>query len=371
MTAGRDGPLTTMRREPIVTVHGTFVVHRFHNWSTGAQPLAITRGDVTGAAPVTARVHSSCFTSEGLGACDCDCAEQLDAALEQIADAERGVLFYLMQEGRGAGFVAKALDRMLVQASGNRLTTFDAYAQLGLPPDLRTYSEVAGMSRLLGIEAPLRLLSNNPEKACALQDAGTVIAETAPLQIEPSAYSQHYLAAKQRAGHLLISRADVAPVFPPESVPLLDATPLANASHLVRVAAYLLPIGRDATAWFRLHVYLDAISHGVRIVLTYGDTGGRRVLVRIQREQLLDHFGLVRPRFRKRWDDAVARMVAHGHGIVVIAEATDTLRDDVLAPLLHTHLGDREGVILALSVDEAGDTAQLDRVLVPAAIRAA
>ena len=45
------------------------------------------------------------------------------------------MVFYLLQEGRGVGFVAKARDRMMVQASHDRVTTFDAYARMGLGGD--------------------------------------------------------------------------------------------------------------------------------------------------------------------------------------------------------------------------------------------
>jgi len=81
--------------------------------------LAVARGDLRAPEPLLARVHSSCVTSESYGSRDCDCAEQLDAALAHVARAGRGVVFYLMQEGRGAGFTAKARDRMIVQASRN------------------------------------------------------------------------------------------------------------------------------------------------------------------------------------------------------------------------------------------------------------
>src|SRR6185436_1559805 len=111
-------------------------------------------GAVGAPAPLLARVHSSCVTSEAYGACDCDCAEQLAASLAEIAGAGRGVLFYLMQEGRGAGFAAKARDRMLVQTSRHRLTTFEAYARMGLDHDCRRYEEVGDLCRLLGVRAP-------------------------------------------------------------------------------------------------------------------------------------------------------------------------------------------------------------------------
>ena len=137
MTLARDGLLVSLGREDLATRHGDFVVHRFHNCTSGSPALAVTFGDVGGTAALRARVHSSCVTSEAFGACDCDCAEQLDGALAHIASHGRGVLFYLTQEGRGAGFVAKALDRMLVQASPAPLTTFEAYERLRAERDER------------------------------------------------------------------------------------------------------------------------------------------------------------------------------------------------------------------------------------------
>jgi len=128
MSSRLDGTLLAVDARPLSTPHGRFRAHRFHDLATERPVLALAYGTITGREPVLARVHSSCVTSEVYGACDCDCAEQLDAALAHVARRGRGVLFYLMQEGRGAGFVAKALDRMLVQASGHRLTTFDAWS---------------------------------------------------------------------------------------------------------------------------------------------------------------------------------------------------------------------------------------------------
>jgi GTP cyclohydrolase II len=350
---GRDGTLVAVGREPLATRHGEFVVHRFHNCTTGAAALAVTRGDVAGPEPLAARVHSSCVTSEAFGACDCDCAEQLDAALAHVASRGRGVLFYLMQEGRGAGFVAKALDRMLVQASATRLTTFEAYARLGLPDDQRTYGEVAAMARLLGVAAPLRLLSNNPDKVAALRAAGAAVDGTEPLRIRASAYSQHYLDAKARAGHTVASTAGIDPAALPEPVVVIEPEALATAPRFVRLAAYLLPVGGAEAAWFRLHVYLDTTARRERVVLVRG-TGGDEVLVRVQRETLLDRFDPCEPRFRRRWHEAVARIVAHGRGVVLFADAGEDLRE-VAGPLLRAHVEGRRGVVLGLDADEQGD----------------
>ena len=305
MTAGRDGTLVAVGREALATRHGEFVVHRFHDCTSGVPAFAVTCGDPAAPEPLLARVHSSCITSEAYGGRDCDCAEQLDAALAHMAGRGRGALFYLVQEGRGAGFVAKALDRMLVQASGNRLTTFDAYAALGIVADQRTYRAVPAMARLLGVTAPLQLLSNNPDKVAALRDAGAVVEGTEPLRIPPSAYSRHYLDAKSRAGHTLAATTGIDPARLPEPVEMLGPQALSTAPDVVRLASYLLPVGGDRPAWFRLHVHLETASGRERVVLTHG-AGGDDVLVRLQRETLLDRLPQRAPRFRPAWDDAAA-----------------------------------------------------------------
>src|SRR5215475_2979141 len=254
-----DGSLLALDERPLDTVHGRFRAHRFHNLSTGQPAVAVATGDITGRSPLLARVHSSCITSEVYGACDCDCAEQLDAALAAVAAAGRGVLFYLTQEGRGAGFAAKARDRMLVQASGHRLTTFEAYDRLGLGHDQRRYDEVAAACRLLGVTAPLRVLTNNPEKLGALRAAGITVAGHRRLTVGASPFSAHYLAAKSRSGHLLAAGSGVAADLP-ERVTALRPRPVRGAPRFLELASYLLPLGAPAPAWFRLHLYLDVVE---------------------------------------------------------------------------------------------------------------
>src|SRR5215470_19046660 len=133
------GSLLEARSGSLETEHGLFQAHWFQNLSTRRPALVLTQGDVATGAPLLARVHSSCVTSESLAGCDCDCAAQLDASLARIAAEGRGALFYLLQEGRGAGLAAKARDRMIVQASGHQITTFEAYDLMGLGRDQRRY----------------------------------------------------------------------------------------------------------------------------------------------------------------------------------------------------------------------------------------
>lgn len=248
------------------TAHGPFAVHFFRDLAHARTSMAVALGDLTGAAPVLARVHSSCVTSECLGACDCDCAEQLDAALAAIARTGRGLLFYLVQEGRGAGLAAKARDRMLVQASRNRLTTFEAYSEMGLPADLRTYQEVASITRLLGVRAPLRLLTNNPEKAQAvaraLAEDKIEVCGTRPIHGLESPFNTHYLEAKARSGHRLGGVRRTLGALPPDPVIVEPPMPATDAPHLVSTARYWLPVSLESHASRAVHA-LDPEDAGV------------------------------------------------------------------------------------------------------------
>lgn len=271
----------------LTTRYGDFVVHFFRDLAREQTAMAIVCGELDGSSPVLARVHSSCLTSECLMGRDCDCAEQLDGALATMARAGEGVLFYLMQEGRGAGLTAKARDRMIVQASGNRLTTFEAYAEMGLPSDLRRYEAVAPMSRLLGIRAPLHLLTNNPEKAAAvakaLADEGIEVCRTEPIQGPTSAFNTDYLSAKHDSGHALNRPDQIEGALPPVRVRILPPVVLPGEPNRILTASYFLPValpaspGRDGfdvdIDWFRLSVIFDCTTARESIVLAHPLSG--------------------------------------------------------------------------------------------------
>lgn len=329
------GTLLHAGTRTVATRHGDFTVHVCQDLTRRTYAMVIGRGDLGSAAPLLARVHSSCVTSETYGGCDCDCCEQLDAALAAIAAAGRGVVFYLDQEGRGAGFVAKVRDRMLVQASRGRLDTFEAYSRLGLAADLRSYEAVAAARTLLGITAPLTLLTNNPEKLALLTALGVPLAGSAGLALPPSAYNRHYLAAKAEAGHRLAPTAGPQ-AEPPGAVEVVAPRALDDTPSLVRIGAYWLPIrARAGTApaphWFRLHAYAD-LRHGrERVVLTYGDEAATPVLLRFQREALLERIpGRTRGLEHGRWSATVEAVVAHGSGVAVM------LADESCATVLGT-----------------------------------
>ncbi len=218
--------------------------------------------------------------------CDCDCAEQLDGALARIAGAGRGVLVYLMQEGRGAGLSAKARDRMLVQASGSRLNTFDAYAEMGLPSDLRRYDAVASMFAMLGVRGPLRLLTNNPEKlaavARALAPEKIEIEGTEPVAGRLSIWNRDYLRAKRSSGHSLERPGHAPGERPPERVHAFDPVAHEREPDRLVTASYFIPIalpkavgqaGADASVeWFRSSVLVERGSGRESIVLSRAET---------------------------------------------------------------------------------------------------
>jgi GTP cyclohydrolase II len=256
--------LETTERRALATRHGPFELRRFRRRDGGQEALALVRGEVGGAAPLLARVHSSCVTSEFLGALDCDCAEQLGLALAEIAAAGRGVLLYLLQEGRGAGLLAKARDRMMVQAHGERISTFDAFDRMGLPRDRRSYDEVPALLAALGVDAPLRLLTHNPEKARRLAAAGVRIVETLALPPANSPWNAHYLAAKAEEGHALRVAAGGRARLP-ERVDWFEPHALAELPRFVRAARYLLPVAE--AGWLRAQLYWDRETARERLVL--------------------------------------------------------------------------------------------------------
>jgi GTP cyclohydrolase II len=165
---------------------------------TSEEHVAMVLGDVRGADVLT-RVHSSCFTGEVLGSLRCDCRAQLDAALDRIGREGRGVVVYLVQEGRGIGLGNKIRAYQLQDAGAD---TVDANLQLGFDADLRSYDLAAGILRDLGVTS-VRLMTNNPQKLSGLENAGVVIDAHESHWVSSTEHSASYLAAKRaKLGHL-------------------------------------------------------------------------------------------------------------------------------------------------------------------------
>jgi GTP cyclohydrolase II len=148
---------------------------------------------------VLARVHSECWTGEVLRSKKCDCLEQLDAAMREIARAGSGVVVYLRQEGRGIGLGNKIRAYALQEQGAD---TVEANRLLGFDDDARSYDVAAAMLRDLGV-VRVALLTNNPRKVDGLAAHGLVV-ERKPHSVAPNEHNADYLAVKaKKMGHAL------------------------------------------------------------------------------------------------------------------------------------------------------------------------
>lgn len=151
--------------------------------------------------PVLVRAHSECLTGDIFHSCLCDCGPQLHHAMDQVAQAGKGVILYMRQEGRGIGLLAKLKAYKLQQEEG--LDTVEANKRLGFGPDLRHYGIGAQILADLGVRQ-IRLLTNNPKKVVGLESYGLRIVERVPIQMPSNPHNRRYLLTKKdKLGHLL------------------------------------------------------------------------------------------------------------------------------------------------------------------------
>jgi len=162
--------------------------------------VALVMGDIH-AAPPLVRIHSQCLTGDVFHSLRCDCHDQLHLALGSIAAEGAGILLYEQQEGRGIGLMAK-LRAYELQDKG--LDTIEANEQLGYEADYRHFELPAEILKHLNIPA-VRLMTNNPEKVAAMEDAGIKVTErlSAAIPSEPT-FARYLETKRDKMGHLVI-----------------------------------------------------------------------------------------------------------------------------------------------------------------------
>ena len=311
--------------------------------------------------PIYSRVHSSCITSETLGSIDCDCLPQLNMALDKIIE-HGGIIFYLIQEGRGCGYIGKSRACMLVQNDPDKYNTFTAYQHLGMKEDYRQYDNIKDILFILDIEPKFILLTNNPQKIEGFKKAGLIIHSTESLISEPNAYNLSYLLSKRKNGHRLKNIPDnlreitnFVPVKP------FDPYPLKDLRRFVHASSYYLPItpinGKilihqkylesDITHykigeykvikknllpthlekkivpfWFRVNVYYDVINQTDIVIIDYKDHTRNldkiTPLIRIHSESLFNRFPVKYPSYKSIYQKSLEHILTNGIGKVVL-----------------------------------------------------
>ena len=196
-----DSLIEELVRVDMPTKYGHFTLVAFKEKISGAEHLALVKGNWKEHEAVLTRVHSSCFTGDILGSFRCDCGEQLHQAMKMVEQEEKGIILYMNQEGRGIGLINK-LRAYKLQEEG--MDTVEANLHLGFGMDERDYGVGAQMLRYLGA-TKLKLMSNNPRKRAGLKGYGLEIVEIVPIEMNPNSHNLKYLETKRdKLGHEIL-----------------------------------------------------------------------------------------------------------------------------------------------------------------------
>ena len=166
----------------------------------GDEHCAVLIGDGANSDTPLVRIHSQCITGDILGSLKCDCGDQLQGAMQLMADSGGGILVYLAQEGRNIGLLNKMRAYAL---QDNGLDTVDANHALGFDTDERLFLPAARILQTLNV-SKIQLITNNPDKISQLEQNGIQVTARVPLALDSNPHNRHYLRTKQtRTGHLI------------------------------------------------------------------------------------------------------------------------------------------------------------------------
>ena len=182
------------------TEFGDFQIAGYRSLNSDEEFVVLFKGEMRPDVPTLARIHSQCLTGDVFGSTKCDCGRQLHRTMQMIQEEGAGAIVYQQQEGRGIGILNKIRAYALQDQGAD---TVEANELLGLEVDSREYRQCAEILYDLGL-CQVRVISNNPLKLQALEDAGLKIVERVSIQVDSAEPSSKYLRTKkEKLGHLL------------------------------------------------------------------------------------------------------------------------------------------------------------------------
>ena len=182
------------------TEWGDFQIAAYRSLTTEEEFVVLFKGEMKRDIPTLVRIHSQCLTGDVFGSTKCDCGRQLHQTMQMIQQEGRGAIVYQQQEGRGIGIVNKIRAYALQDLGAD---TVEANVRLGLAVDLRDYRQCAEILFDLGL-CKVKVISNNPLKLQALEEAGLQIVERVSIEVDSTEDAAGYLRTKkEKLGHLL------------------------------------------------------------------------------------------------------------------------------------------------------------------------
>ena len=182
------------------TEWGEFKIAGYRSLNSDEEFVVLYKGEMVPEVPTLVRIHSQCLTGDVFESTKCDCGRQLHRTMQMIQEEGRGAIVYQQQEGRGIGILNKIRAYALQDEGAD---TVEANELLGLAVDSREYRQCAEILYDLGL-CHVRVISNNPLKLRALEEAGLKIMERVSIQVDSSEPAARYLRTKkEKLGHLL------------------------------------------------------------------------------------------------------------------------------------------------------------------------
>ena len=180
--------------------------------------------------------------------------------MRMIEREGHGAIVYQQQEGRGIGILNKIRAYALQDQGAD---TVEANEQLGLAVDLRNYRQCAEILFDLGL-CEVKVISNNPLKLQALEDAGLNIVERVSIEVESTEDAASYLRTKRRSlvtcSHLREARSFM--IQRDEAACNVRGLIFALCCYCLVRRSLMVPLIRSASAawdrlrYFRVHLQL-------------------------------------------------------------------------------------------------------------------